>query len=256
MKLSIIQPDIIWHDKYANFINLEKLILSIDYPSDIIILPEMFNTGFSMNPELLCESPRSITYDWMMNISEKINAAVCGSYIVKENNCYFNRWFFVTPEKKSWQYDKRHLFTMANENDIFPPGNGKLVFSFRGVRIMAVVCYDLRFPVWCRNRNDYDLLINSANWPEKRRDVWITLLKARAIENQCFVAGSNRIGNDGEGIKYCGDSLIFDPRGNIIASADNNKESFANGEISMNELSDFRKKFPVLNDADDFTIDL
>ena len=187
--------------------------------TDIVVLPEMFNTGFSMNPEKLSESPESETFDWMKNIAEKGNFGICGSYIVKENMKFFNRWIFVSPEKESWHYDKRHLFSMAREDKFFSSGKTRLIFSFRGVRISPFICYDLRFPVWSRNRNDYDLMIIAANWPESRREVWITLLKARAIENQCYVAGANRIGTDGEGIKYCGDSVIINPRGEIIASA-------------------------------------
>ncbi len=254
MKLSIIQPDIIWHDKKANFRNLEKIISSTTVETDIIILPEMFNTGFSMNPEILYESPESITFDWMISITKKTNSAICGSYIVKENDCFYNRWIFVSPDRESWYYNKRHLFSMSSEDKYFCRGNEKQVFTFRGVRICAIVCYDLRFPVWCRNRNEYDLLINSANWPESRRDIWIALLKARAIENQCYVAGSNRIGMDGIGVKYCGDSLIFDPNGMLCISADQNIECMVTDEISMDYLSECRIKFPVLLDSDDFTI--
>jgi omega-amidase len=254
MRITIIQPDTIWQDKMANFIRLERLISSAEDYSDIFILPEMFNTGFSMDPVLLSESPGSITYDWMISIAEKTNSALCGSYIVKENNSFFNRWIFISPEKEFYYYDKRHLFGIGNENESFSPGSERLVFTYKAVRINAIICYDLRFPVWCRNRNDYDLLINSANWPESRRDVWVTLLKARAIENQCYVAGSNRIGIDNNDIKYCGDSLIFDPRGSIIASAPTNKECLVTSEISMIDLADFRTKFPVLQDADDFIL--
>ncbi len=254
MKISVIQPDIVWEVKMANFTNLERLISSVDSKSDIIILPEMFNTGFSMNPEHLGEAKGSITYEWMINIAEKTNKGICGSYIIRDKDRFYNRWTFVAPDKHSWTYDKHHLFTMGNEKACFSPGNKRLIFTFRGVRISAIVCYDLRFPVWCRNRNEYDLLLISANWPKTRRDVWITLMKARAIENQCYVAGSNRIGVDNNGIQYCGDSMILDPRGGIIAAADKDKECSLTCEISMTELSDFRKKFPVLPDADEFII--
>jgi len=254
MKISIIQPDIIWEDKFQNFNKLEHLISLSEKNSDIVILHEMFSTGFTMNTEDLSESPHSDTFDWMVNMSEKGNFGLCGSYIVKEKNHTFNRWIFVTPEKKSWHYNKRHLFTMGHEQQFYTAGSRQLIFKFRGVRIMSAVCYDLRFPVWSRNRNNYDLLINSANWPESKRDIWITLLKARAIENQCYVAASNRIGTDGEHIKYCGDSMIINPRGKIVADAKINEESVISGDISMIELSDFRKKFPVLRDADKFTI--
>ena len=254
MKISIIQPDLIWEDKSANFRNLSKLISPLHNKADIVVLPEMFNTGFSMNPVQLSESPEAETFVWMKNIAHKGNFALCGSYMVKENMHFFNRWAFVTPEKESWYYDKRHLFSMAGEDKFFSPGQTRLTFSFRGLRISPYICYDLRFPVWSRNRNDYDLIIYASNWPESRKEVWITLLKARAIENQCYVAGANRIGTDGKGIKYCGDSMIIDPRGEIIASANTNNESSITGDISLKELNDFRKKFPVHNDADNFTI--
>ncbi len=143
---------------------------------------------------------------------------------------------------------------MSGEEALFTRGEKRIVFNFRGIRICPNVCYDLRFPVWSRNRNDYDLLINSANWPESRKDVWITLLKARALENQCFVAGVNRIGIDGAGISYCGDSMILGPKGEIIAEGRQNEECIISGEISIGELSDFRRKFPVWKDGDDFTI--
>jgi omega-amidase len=254
MKVTIIQPDIVWENKSLNLRKLRDLITPLFTQTDIVVLPEMFNTGFSMNPEHLCEPSHGETSDWMLEISQMGNFGVCGSFIVKEKEFYFNRWVFVSPEKDLWCYDKRHLFSMAGEDKIFSKGRKRLIFSFRGVRISPFICYDLRFPVWSRNRNDYDLMINAANWPESRREVWLTLLKARAIENQCYVAGANRIGTDGAGIKYSGDSAIINPRGMIIASAKSDAESSITGEVSMDELSDFRKKFPVNNDADNFIL--
>ena len=254
MKISIIQNDIVWEDKSSNFTNLGNLISPLNNTIDIVILPEMFNTGFSMNPEQLSESPKAETFEWMKYTAQKGNFGLCGSYIVKEKKHFFNRWVFVTPENECWHYDKRHLFSMAGEDKFFSPGKNRLTFLFRGVRISPNICYDLRFPVWSRSRNDCDLLIYAANWPESRRDAWDTLLKARAIENQCYVAGANRIGIDGEGIKYRGDSMIVNPRGVIIASANPNEEDSITADISMAELSDFRNKFPVQNDADNFSI--
>ena len=254
MNISIIQPDLVWEDKSRNFRNLDELISPLFNKTDIIILPEMFNTGFSMNPEQLSEAPDEETFEWMIKVADKGNFGLCGSYIVKQDMHFFNRWIFVTPESESWYYDKRHLFSMGGEDKFFSPGKTRLVFIFRGIRISPYICYDLRFPVWSRNCNDYDLMINAANWPESRSEVWNTLLKARAIENQCYVAGVNRIGTDGNGIKYCGESVILDPYGRIIASANSNEQGSITGEISMTELSDFRKKFPVLNDADNFSI--
>lgn len=254
MNISVIQPDIVWEDKAANFQNLFRLISPIFNKTDIVILPEMFNTGFSMNPALLCEQPGGETFRWMKSIAEKGNFGVCGSYIIKENMHFFNRWIFVSPGDEVLSYDKRHLFSMGGEDKLFSAGKSRLIFSFRGVRITPYICYDLRFPVWSSNRESTDLIIYAANWPESRRAVWDTLLKARAIENQCYVAGSNRIGTDGAGIRYCGDSRIINPRGEIISLAVNENESSVSAELSINELSEFRKKFPVLNDADDFTI--
>ena len=254
MKISIIQYDIAWENKPANFRKLENLIAGGATGADIIVLPEMFSTGFSVEPVKLSEPPHSTTFNWMKAMADEANGAICGSYIVKERNKYYNRWVFVAPGHETFQYDKRHLFSIGGENKAFTPGKKRIVFSYKGVRICPIVCYDLRFPVWSRNRNDYDLLINSANWPVARNAVWMTLLKARAIENQCYVAAANRLGTDGTGMNYFGDSVLIDPRGNIISTPVNDKECIVSGEISMRVLSDFRKKFPVLRDADQFAI--
>lgn len=254
MKLTLIQFDITWENKLRNLEKLSELISSISTGSDVIILPEMFSTGFSMNPAELAEAPHSVTFDWMHDIAAKINSGICGSYVVSDNGNFYNRWIFVSPDGEVCIYNKRHLFSIGGEEALFTRGEERVVFKFRGIRICPNVCYDLRFPVWSRNRNDYDLLINSSNWPESRRDVWTTLLKARSLENQCYVAGVNRIGTDGTGIKYCGDSMILGPKGEIIAEGRQDLESAITGEISMDELSDFRKKFPVLSDGDNFTI--
>jgi omega-amidase len=256
MKISVIQPDIVWEDKSRNFQNLSELISPLNNKTDIVVLPEMFNTGFSMNPSNLGESPGGETFVWMKDIAEKGNFGLCGSYMIKEKKNHFNRWVFVSPENFVIHYDKRHLFSMGGENRFFSAGKSRVTFSFRGFNISPYICYDLRFPVWSRNRNDSDLIVYSANWPEIRRNVWNILIKARAIENQCYVAGSNRTGTDGSGIKYCGDSAIINPWGESIVSAGRDKECSISAEISTTELSDFRKKFPVMNDADDFTINI
>jgi predicted amidohydrolase len=256
MKISVIQSDIVWEDKSRNFQHLSELISPLLNETDIVILPEMFNTGFSMNPEQLNEPSNGETLAWMKSIAGKGDFGICGSYIVKEDMNFFNRWVFVSPENEVWHYDKRHLFSMGGEDRVFTAGKSRLTFSFRGVKIAPYICYDLRFPVWSRNLDETDLIIYAANWPEVRRDVWTTLLKARAIENQCYVAGSNRTGTDCAGIRYRGDSMIINPRGTIMASAGKDRECSVSAEISMDGLSAFRKKFPVLNDADDFTIDL
>lgn len=254
MKTALVQFDIAWENKSANLRKAESLIRSYQHDLDLFILPEMFNTGFSLNPAELSEKPGSETFMWMQRLSVEINAAICGSYIVEENGNYFNRWIFVSPEKELHIYDKRHLFSPGGEDNLFTRGGERVIFTYKGFRICPNICYELRFPVWSRNRNDYDLLINSANWPAPRQDVWNTLLKARAIENQCYVAGVNRTGIDGAGINYIGESVILGPKGETIASCIPNYEGIICGEISLSELSDFRKKFPVLNDGDDFII--
>ena len=256
MKISVIQPDIAWEDKSRNFLNLTALLSPLKNKTDLVILPEMFNTGFSMKPAELSEPPNGETFRWMKSIAEKGNFGVCGSYIVKEDMNFFNRWVFISPGNMTVHYDKRHLFSMGGENSLFSGGKSKLIFSFRGVRISPYICYDLRFPVWSRNRDEYDLMIYAANWPEVRRNAWTILLKARAIENQCYVAGSNRTGTDGEGIRYCGESMIINPHGELIAFAEDEMECSISAELSMTELSAFRKKFPVMNDADDFAINI
>jgi predicted amidohydrolase len=254
MKISVIQPEVAWENKSLNFQILSGILSPLFNKTDIVILPEMFNTGFSMNPEALSESSSGETFHWMKKIAETGNFGVCGSYIVKEDTNFFNRWVFVSPDKETWHYDKHHLFTMGGEDRLFTGGNSKLNFIFRGVKISANICYDLRFPVWSRNLEGSDLIIYAANWPENRRNVWNILLKARAIENQCYVAGSNRTGTDGEGIVYRGESMIIDPKGEIIASAGTEKNCSVTAEISMPGLSAFRNKFSVLEDMDDFTI--
>jgi omega-amidase len=256
MKISVIQSDIAWEDTALNFKNLTELLLPLYNKTDIAILPEMFNTGFSMNPAKFSETPDGETFSWMKKVAHKGNFGLCGSYMVRVDNLFYNRWVFVSPETKTLFYDKRHLFAMGGEDNFFSAGKNRLTFTFRDTRISPYICYDLRFPVWSRNTEASDLLIYSANWPESRRDVWLTLLKARAIENQCYVAASNRIGTDGKGIKYCGDSMIIDPYGRIIASANPNELCSVTGNLSLNELTEFRNKFPVLNDADDFTINI
>jgi predicted amidohydrolase len=256
MKISVIQPDIAWEDKPANFKILSGLIVPLFGMTDIVVLPEMFNTGFSMNPSVLCEPPDGITFHWMRNLAREGNFALCGSYIVTEKGKYYNRWVFVSPEGDSRYYDKRHLFSMGGEDKLFTPGNLKLIFSFRKFLISPYICYDLRFPVWSRNTENIDLMIYSANWPASRQNVWNTLLRARAIENQCFVAGSNPIGTDGSGMIYSGDSMIINPRGEVIVSAGTNSNCVVTSDLSFTELSDFRKDFPVNNDADDFTINI
>jgi predicted amidohydrolase len=252
MKVTVIQPSTLWENKTANLLNLSGILSSFRYKTDLIVLPEMFSTGFSMNTEL-AEEFHGETYEWMKDMAEKGGFGLCGSYIVKENGSFFNRFVFLSTDDE-YYYDKRHLFSMGNENSHYSPGKSRLVFSFRGVRISPYICYDLRFPVWSRNRNEYDLALYVASWPESRINVWNTLLRARAIENQCYIAGCNRIGVDGSGINHNGLSQIINPRGELLNLAGANEECAITADISVSELYEFRKKFNVLDDADDFEI--
>ena len=256
MKITIIQPDIIWEDKPANIENIERIISNLSGKPDIVVLPEMFTTGFTLNPEQLAEDLNGTTLQWMSNLSSRGNFAVCGSLIVRYNGKYYNRFSFVTPENKNFYYDKRHLFSLGGENEIYTCGKIRQVINYNNFRFLPIVCYDLRFPVWCRNRGDYDVMICVASWPDVRRNAWNSLLKARAIENQSFVVGVNRIGTDIDGLKYAGDSVVFDPMGNIKAKVDEYKEGSATVNISFSELKTFREKFPVWKDSDNFTINL
>ncbi|HEX2969254.1 MAG TPA: amidohydrolase [Bacteroidales bacterium] len=251
MKISILQINPVWEDKTANFINISRMMRDLYASTDLIILPEMFSTGFSMNTSL-AEEYNGTTFKWMREQAEHGKFAVCGSFIVREDNKYHNRFVFVSPEEV-WFYNKRHLFSMGNEDKFFTPGNSRLIFNYKGFRICPFICYDLRFPVWSRNRSEYDLAIYSSSWPAARANVWSTLLKARAIENQCYVAGANRTGTDGNNILHNGKSQIIDAKGEIILSAGEKEEVFS-AELSLAELNLFRKKFNTLKDSDDFIL--
>ncbi|MDX9848431.1 MAG: amidohydrolase [Tenuifilaceae bacterium] len=254
LRVAIVQANLIWENIGENINQLNELLNKVEGDTHLVILPEMFTTGFSMNAEKLAEPDNGTTLRWMIDISSAKGFALCGSFIVKEKNKFFNRLHFVTPQGKVYRYDKRHLFTFANENTKYTPGLSRLVLDYLGWRILPQICYDVRFPVWSRNRGDYDLVINVANFPGQRREIWNTLLKARAIENQCYVAAANRVGSDGIGIYYTGDSQLIDPVGQTISSILPGEEGVVQGSFSRDELDEFRRNFPVLNDADDFVL--
>jgi omega-amidase len=256
MKITIIQPLTIWEDKLANFKKIEQIIANLSEVSDIIVLPEMFTTGFTLNAEMLAEEFNGKTLKWMSDLSVRTNFAVCGSFIIRSAGKFYNRLSFVTPDKETFYYDKRHLFSLGGENEIFTSGKTRQVINYKGIRFLPMICYDLRFPVWCRNRGDYDVMICVASWPEVRREAWNSLLKARAIENQCYVVGVNRTGTDNVGLNHAGDSVILDFMGKTIGKVDEYNEGSATVDISMSELQNFREKFPVWKDSDDFTINI
>lgn len=255
LHVAIVQANLLWEDINGNISRLSDMIDNIKGTPHIIILPEMFTTGFSMNASQLAEEPNGKTYRWMVEISKFKGFALCGSFMVREGGRFYNRFHFVTPGGNLFIYDKRHLFSYANEHTVFTPGEHRLVFEYLGWRIMPQICYDVRFPVWFRNRGDYDLLINVASFPETRRDIWRTLLKARAIENQCFVAAANRAGDDELGLHYAGDSMLINAVGEPVAEILPSAEGIVQSIFIKDELAELRKQFPVLLDADEFKVE-
>lgn len=248
MKITILQRDIEWANPSVN-INRADEAINRNPGSDIYVLPEMFSTGFCTNPEGIAESDNSETLQWLKRKAAAIDAAIAGSVAVTKDGKFYNRFYFVKPDGSVTHYDKKHLFTYGGEHKCFTAGNERVVVEFRGVRILLEICYDLRFPVWARNRGDYDMILYVASWPTPRVSAWSALLVARAIENQCYVAGVNRVGND-PACQYCGGSVVIDPYGKTIAACTDNLECEATATIDIEALQAFRAKFPVLNDAD------
>lgn len=248
MRVSILQQDIVWEDVTEN---LRKADASMDADpgADLYVLPEMFSTGFCTRPEGVAEQSGGRALEWMKKRAAQTDAAIAGSIAVEEDGRYFNRFCFVTPDGSVTWYDKKHLFTYGGEHEHFTAGDRRVVVEFRGVRILLLVCYDLRFPIWSRNHGDYDMILYVASWPTPRVQAWKSLLVARAIENQCYVAGVNRVGTDPSN-EYSGGSMIIDPYGRIVASCEDGVECSASAEIDIPALEAFRKKFPVLNDSD------
>lgn len=253
LTVSIIQTNLLWEDVEGNLKLFDREIDVLPV-TDLIVLPEMFATGFSMNTVLLAQTENGRIASWMREKSEQTNAVVIGSVIIEDDGKYFNRLYAAYPDGNLKKYDKRHLFRMGLENQFFSAGMERLFIDVEGWRIMPLVCYDLRFPVWARNQNEYDLLIYIANWPASRRKQWKTLLKARAIENQVYLLAVNRIGTDGNDIQYTGDSRIISPIGENIVKAPKNKQYTETVTLRKEKLNDYRKNFPVLEDADNFTI--
>lgn len=252
--ISCIQTDLAWENIDQNLKHFEDKLKQLPRESEMVILPEMFTTGFSMNSKQLAEEMTGKSFQWMKTQAKKINKIILGSIIVKENENFYNRCITMFPDGNFYTYDKGHLFRMEREHIDFTKGDKRTIFKHNEWRICPLICYDLRFPVWSRNQNDYDLLIYIASWPESRREVWNTLLKARAIENQAYVVGVNRIGKDGTGISYSGDTMIIDPKGRIIKKAKDYEDEIISAGLSLNELNRFKDKFPVFLDADDFKI--
>lgn len=252
LRISLVQYDIVWENKEANLRYVEDVATSLAGKTDIVVLPEMFTTGFTMNSHKLSESNDGDTITLLKQWATEFDIAICGSFIAKEKGHFFNRGFFISSESEYF-YDKRHLFRMGKEPEYFSPGDKRLIFEHKGFNICLLICYDLRFPVWARNiNNEYDLIIYTANWPESRAKVWNTLLAARAIENISYVCGVNRIGKDGNDLVYKGDSKLIDAKGEVLTSIKVDKVETVS--ISKDELDKFRNKFPVWKDADSFKL--
>jgi predicted amidohydrolase len=259
LKVSIIQSELHWEKVDQNLKMFAQKIEAISKPTDVIVLPEMFNTGFSMDSERLAESMDGKTTLWMKEQAVRSGAVITGSLIISENGNYFNRLIWAQPDGEFYTYDKRHLFRMAGEHNHFTVGEERLIINYKGWRICPLICYDLRFPVWSRNtdKNEcpaYDCLIYVANWPAVRKQPWSKLLEARAIENQCYVIGVNRVGDDGKGIDYSGNSVVINPKGDVISGIKENTNMAESVDLSLTELNDFREKFPVSLDGDEFTL--
>lgn len=257
LSVTIVQQNIVWQNTSANLNKLDMLLSSVN-KTDIIVLPEMFNVGFTMNvKEVVNHSKQAL--DWMKEKSKSKNCAIVGSIPAEENAVLFNRLFWVEPNNIIHHYDKRHLFRMANEHESYKAGKEKIIINYKGWRICPLVCYDLRFPVWSRNKfnngnYDYDLLIYVANWPQPRSNAWTILLQARAIENVSYCVGVNRVGEDGNALNYLGDSAVYNFKGENLSQLKSQVEAVETIQISKKELDLFRGKFPVGLDADNFLI--
>lgn len=247
-RIAIVQRDIVWQDVDANLCALERMLQNVE--ADVVVLSEMFQTGFVTEPRSVADDGRTLC--WMQDVAQRYNFAVVGSVVVREAECYYNRLYFVKPTGEVEHYDKHHLFSVGGEDRHFTAGDRRKVVEWRGVRYLLEVCYDLRFPVWSRQRGDYDAIIYSALWPKPRRAVWRTLLQARAIENQAWVIGVNRVGAEPE-LEYVGDSMVVDHLGRIVADAEDG-ECVEVVALESEDIERFRARFNVGRDADNFEL--
>lgn len=253
LTISLVQADLVWENPEANRQKIANLLNQLPQDTQIVVLPEMFTTGFSMQPAPLAETMQGPTLRWMQAQSQQLGAVITGSVIVQADGKYYNRLLWVAPDGDVQYYDKRHLFTLAGEHEQYTGGHQQLLIEYLDWRIRPQICYDLRFPVWSRNDNDYDLLLYVANFPDKRSLAWRTLLRARAIENQAYTIGLNRVGLDGNGIYYAGDSCLIDYSG-VIQEHLPARETVRTFRIEKASQQAFRKRFAFLPDRDDFTI--
>jgi predicted amidohydrolase len=256
LKITLIQTELVWENIDSNLAGFDAKIDAIKDDTHLIVLPEMFTTGFSMNAAELAQDMNGPSIAWIKEKSRQKNVDIVGSVIIKDDGKFFNRLLWAKPDGKIFTYDKKHLFRMAGEEKVYSAGYKNITVELLGWKIRPFICYDLRFPVWTRNiANQYDAAIFIANWPERRSLHWKLLLQARAIENQCYVIGVNRVGTDGNGLPYSGDSSIFDPWGNILFQK-SNQECTHTAELSCDVLEKSRESFPVWMDADNDLIRL
>jgi len=259
MEIALVQAELSWEDNDKNLAHFSSLLENVT-GADLFVLPEMFNSGFTMNSDNIGQTMQGKAVCWLQKMAIEKDAVFVASLIISENNTLYNRLVWVTPSGETKTYNKKHLFRMANEHDYFTPGNERVIIEYKGIRFCPQICYDLRFPIWSRNSDGqsklpiYDCLIYVANWPKARSDAWTSLLKARAIENQAFVIGVNRVGVDGNGIEYSGDSRFYSPKGERLDKVNSSKEMINIVTINLDNLSEFREKFPVSDDGDLFTI--
>jgi predicted amidohydrolase len=254
LKITIIQSELHWENAESNLVMFSEKIQNIEDKTDLIVLPEMFTTGFSMNAENLAEPNDGETFKWMVSEAKKNNCAITGSVIISENGNFYNRLFFVFPDGSFQKYDKKHTFTLAKENETYSAGTERLIVNYKGWKICPLVCYDLRFPVWARNTVDYDVLIYVANWPKVRTLAWDTLLRARAIENMAYCIGVNRVGFDGNDHEYIGHSAVYDVLGKQISTANFETEFTETVTLEKENIENNRKHLQFLNDRDSFTL--
>lgn len=252
LRVALVQTALVWENPKVNLDILTKKIAHLKRKTDIILLPEMFSTGFSMNVQ--CAEPfRGDTVKWMMHQARELRAVITGSVMIEEEGKYYNRLIWMQPDGVFFQYDKKHLFSLTNEPQVFEAGTKKLLVEWKGWKICPLVCYDLRFPAWARNQEDYDVLFYVANFPERRRYAWRQLLIARAIENQCYTLGVNIVGTDGNGIEYVGDSVVLDSQGKVLEEI-TGEEGVIHKTLSKAELQRVRKKYPFLKDRDKLSV--
>ena len=253
MKIVLIQTELFWENPSENRKHFEQIINSVEENIDLIVLPEMFTSGFTMHPEKVAETMTGETINWLQHLAKVKNCAITGSLVISENNTFYNRMVFVFPDGKIEYYNKKHLFTLAEEDKKYTPGNKKTIVEFRDFKICLQICYDLRFPVFSRNNEDYDLLIYVANWPKTRINAWDILLKARAVENMSYAIGVNRLGQDANNLEYTGHSQAVDFLGNYILEPQESN-GFIIFEIKKEEMLETRKKLGFLADRDIFQL--